>query len=115
MGRGNRRYYLGRPRSRRNDIKLGLKEIECEVLCWIHQAEGSDKWRVFVTLVIGYRDLGYSIKGGKILDTPVKQANVDVVILWSLCLCVKGSLPSRQPLIVHLANYQNLLEVKVSV
>jgi hypothetical protein len=47
---------LGRPRHRWEDnIKLDLKELECEDMDWIELAQDRDRWRVIVNAVMNLR------------------------------------------------------------
>jgi hypothetical protein len=47
---------LKRPRCRWvNNIKIDLRQIECDDLDWIDLAEDRNKWRAFVTVVMNFR------------------------------------------------------------
>jgi hypothetical protein len=44
---------LGRPRHRWEDyIRICVREIRCEIVDWIHQAQGRDQWWPLVNKVI---------------------------------------------------------------
>jgi len=47
---------LGRPRCRwENNISMDLREIEQEVVDWIHLAQDGDKWQALVNTVMNLR------------------------------------------------------------
>ena len=47
---------LGRPRCRLEfNIKMELQEMGCEGMDWIDVAEGRDRWRALVKVVINLR------------------------------------------------------------
>ena len=47
---------LGRPRRRWEDnIKMDLQEVGCVGMDWIELAQGKDRWRAFVNLVMNLR------------------------------------------------------------
>jgi hypothetical protein len=42
---------FGRPRRRREDnIRINLREIQWEVVNWIHLSHGSEQWRAFLKI-----------------------------------------------------------------
>jgi hypothetical protein len=52
-GKPEEKRQLGRPRYRWEDnTRMDLGEIECEVVDWIHLAQGRDQWRTVVNTVI---------------------------------------------------------------
>jgi len=56
--RGNLRgkKLLGRPRRRWEDnIKMDLQEVGCRGMDWIEIAQGRDRWRVLINVVISFR------------------------------------------------------------
>jgi len=46
---------LGRPRRRREDIKLNLMEIGWKGVDWIHLAQDREHWRAFLDTIINFR------------------------------------------------------------
>jgi len=47
---------LGRPRCRWEDnIKMDLQEVGCGVMDWIELAQGTDRWRALVNVVMNLR------------------------------------------------------------
>jgi hypothetical protein len=59
---------LGRPRCRWEDNnEMDLQEVECGVMDWIELAQGRDRWRELVNLVMNLR-IPYVVKSGEFLD-----------------------------------------------
>jgi len=47
---------LGRPRRRwENNIKMDLREIDCEVMDWIELVQDRDRWGTLVDVVMNLR------------------------------------------------------------
>jgi hypothetical protein len=47
---------IGRPKHRWEDnIKIGLRDLGCEGVCWIHLARDRNRWRALVNTVIKVR------------------------------------------------------------
>ena len=55
VGKPEGRRPLGRPRHRWEDIKMDLLEVGCGCLDWIELAQGRDKWRALVNVVMNLR------------------------------------------------------------
>jgi hypothetical protein len=56
VGKLERKKPLGRPRRRWVDnIKMDLRDIVWDCMCWIDLAKGRDQWRVLVNTVLNLR------------------------------------------------------------
>ena len=56
MGKPEGKRPLGRPRRRwEDDIRMDLREVDCDSGEWIDFAEDSEKWRSYVRAVINLR------------------------------------------------------------
>ena len=56
MGKLEGKRPLGRPRRRwENNIKIDLKELECDVMDWIDLAQDRDGWQALVNAVTNQR------------------------------------------------------------
>jgi len=53
VGKPERKRPLGRPRHRlKYNIKMDLKEVECEGKDWIDVAQDRDKWQALVNVLL---------------------------------------------------------------
>ena len=56
MGERRGKRLLGRPRHRWEDnIKMDLQEVGCGGMDWRELAQGTDRWRALVTMVMNLR------------------------------------------------------------
>jgi hypothetical protein len=56
VGKPERKIPLGRPRRRCVDnIKMDLREIECDGMAWIDLAQDRDHWSALVNMVMNLR------------------------------------------------------------
>jgi len=56
LGKPEGRRPLGRPRHRRVDnIRMDHQEVGCEYMDWIGLAQGRDRWRTLVSVVMNLR------------------------------------------------------------
>ena len=56
MGKPDGKRPLGRPRRRWEDnIKIDLREVECEYMDWIELAQDRDRWWSLVDVVMNLR------------------------------------------------------------
>ena len=56
VGKPEGKRLLGRPRRRwKDNIKMDLKEVSCDLRNWIALAEDRDQWRVYVRAVMNLR------------------------------------------------------------
>jgi hypothetical protein len=56
VGKPERKGPLGKPRRRWEDnIKVDLQEVGCGGMDWIELAQGGDRWRALVNVVMKFR------------------------------------------------------------
>jgi CRISPR/Cas system-associated protein Cas7 (RAMP superfamily) len=66
VGKPDRRRPLGRlGRLWEDNIKMDLREVGCEGVDWIEQAQDRDRWQALVNAIMNLPD---SIKFGEFLD-----------------------------------------------
>ena len=55
VGKPDGKRSLGRPRQRKEDIKIDIKEMSWEGMDWIDLAQDRDKWQALVNAVMDFR------------------------------------------------------------
>jgi hypothetical protein len=55
VGKPERNRPIERPRRRWGNIRMGLRQIGCEVVNWIYLAQDREQWRAVVNMVMNLR------------------------------------------------------------